>query len=100
MQRAGSYPNVWMKVSALMENSTVQPAPADIGFYTPLLDTLWDAFGEDRLVYGSNWPVCERAGTYTRAIQIAKAYWATKSEGAREMFFWKNSKDLYKWQER
>ena len=40
MQRAGAYPNVWMKVSALMENSTVQPAPADVDFYRPLLDTL------------------------------------------------------------
>lgn len=100
MQRAGSYPNVWMKVSALMENSTVQPAPADVRFYAPLLDTLWDAFGEDRLVYGSNWPVSERAGTYTRGIQLVKAYFAGKGAEAREKFFWKNSQELYQWQER
>ena len=100
MQRAGSYPNVWMKVSALMEHSTIQPAPANVDFYAPLLDTLWDAYGEDRLVYGSNWPVSERAGTYTRGIQIVKAYLAGKSEGAREKFFWRNSKDLYRWEER
>lgn len=100
MQRAASYPNVWMKVSALMENCAVQPAPAQIRYYAPLLDTLWDAFGEDRLVYGSNWPVCERAGTYTRCIQIAKAYFAGKGPEAREKFFWRNSQDLYRWQER
>ena len=100
MKRAGAYPNVWMKVSALMEHSTIQPAPADVDFYTPLLDTLWHAYGEDRLVYGSNWPVSERAGTYTRGIQIVKSYFAGKSEEAREKFFWKNSKDLYKWEER
>jgi predicted TIM-barrel fold metal-dependent hydrolase len=28
------------------------------------LDALWDAFGDDRVIYGSNWPVCERAGTF------------------------------------
>ena len=100
MKRAGAYPNVWMKVSALMEHSTIQPAPADVDFYRPLLNTLWDAFGEDRLVYGSNWPVSESAGTYTRGIQIVKSYFAGKSEEAREKFFWKNSKDLYKWEER
>ncbi len=100
MKRAASYPNVWMKVSALMENSTIRPAPADLEFYRPLINTLWDVFGEDRLVYGSNWPVCEGAGTYTRCIQIVKSYFNEKSEIAREKFFWKNSKDLYKWQQR
>lgn len=100
MQRAGACPNVWMKVSGMMESSTVQPAPADVDFYTPLVDTLCEAFGEDRVVYGSNWPVSECAGTYTRGIQIVKSYFAGKSEEAREKFFWKNSKDLYKWEER
>jgi len=100
MQRAGAYPNVWMKVSALMESSTVQPAPADVDFYRPLIDTLWDAFGEDRLVYGSNWPVSEVAGTYTRGIQLVKSYFAGKSKEAGEKFFRKNSKELYKWEER
>ena len=48
----------------------------------------------------SNWPVSERAGTYTRGIQIVKAYFAGKGEAAREKFFWRNSQELYKWQER
>ena len=100
MRRAGTYSNVWMKVSALMERSNIRPAPADVDFYTPLVDTLWNAYGEDRLVYGSNWPVSESAGTYTRGIQIVKSYFSRKSEEAREKFFWKNSKQLYKWEER
>ena len=86
--------------SKKMEHSTVQPAPAGVDFYTPLIDTLWDAYGEDRVVYGSNWPVSEGAGTYTRGIQIGKSYFAGKSAEAREKFFWKNSKDLCKWEER
>ena len=56
MQRAGQYPQIAMKVSALMENCVTRPAPAAGDYYTPTLDALWEAFGADRLFYGSNWP--------------------------------------------
>jgi L-fuconolactonase len=100
MHQAAAHLQVWMKVSALMENSTVQPASGDVAFYTPTLDALWDIFGEDRLVYGSNWPVCERAGTYAQCMDIVRTYFAGKSEDAREKFFWKNSQMVYRWVDR
>jgi L-fuconolactonase len=99
MLRAAAHPQVSMKVSALMENSTVQPAPADVAFYTPTLDVLWNAFGIDRLVYGSNWPVCERAGSYARCIDIVRTYFSDKGEAATEQYFWRNAKSIYRWQE-
>ena len=100
MRRAGDYPNVYMKVSALMENSTIQPAPRDVGFFAPTIDTLRSCFGDDRLVYGSNWPVCERAGTYARCIDIVRSYYADKDESVRKKFFGKNSQTLYRWKPR
>ena len=96
MHRAAAHPQVSMKVSALMENSRVQPAPPDVDFYVPALDVLWEAFGEDRLVYGSNWPVCERAGTYARCIDIVRTYFNGKGEASREKYFWRNAKKIYK----
>lgn len=89
--------NVFMKVSALMENSRQQPAPAEVDYYRPVLDALWSAFGADRLVYGSNWPVSERAGDYRRGIEIVKAYFSEKGDDARERFFWRNSQAAYRW---
>jgi len=100
MSRAASYPNVYLKVSALMENSTIQPAPADVAFYAPTIDTLRDCFGDDRLVYGSNWPVCERAGTYARCIEIVRSYYDDKDESIRNKFFAENSQALYRWNPR
>jgi L-fuconolactonase len=99
-QRLGAPPNVYMKVSALMEQSTVQPAPADVDFYRPTLDALWDAFGEDRLIYGSNWPVLERAGQYAPALNIVKTYFGEKGAEALAKYFGKNAKAAYKWVER
>ncbi len=100
MAQAATHPQVWLKVSALMENSTIQPAPADVAYYSPTLDALWDIFGEDHLAYGSNWPVCERAGTYARCMDIVRGYFSGKSEEAREKFFWKNSQLVYRWEKR
>ncbi|MBT5877276.1 MAG: amidohydrolase family protein [Candidatus Latescibacteria bacterium] len=97
MQRAAEYPNVYMKVSALMENSTIQPAPVDVDFYAPTIEALRSCFGDDRLVYGSNWPVCERAGTYARCMDIVRTYYENQSEEVRGKFFCGNSKDIYRW---
>ena len=98
-QHAADHPRVYMKVSALMEQSTVRPAPAEVDFYRPALDAMWDAFGEDRLIYGSNWPVSERTGDYAAGINIVKAYFADKGEAATEKYFWRNAKAAYGWGE-
>jgi hypothetical protein len=73
---ASSLPNVFCKVSALVEGvrGEVGKAPADPGYYLPILDTLWEAFGPDRLIYGSNWPVSDRGAPYATIIGIVKAY--------------------------
>jgi L-fuconolactonase len=97
-QRLAAQPNIYMKVSALMEQSVIQPAPADLAYYRPTLDVLWQAFGEDRLIYGSNWPVCERAGDfYAEGINIVKTYFQEKGDAAYQKYFWQNAHAVYKW---
>ncbi len=98
-QRLAAQPNLFMKVSALIEQSTIQPAPAAVDFYRPTLDVLWHAFGADRLIYGSNWPVCERSGDYAQTIAIVKAYFSEKGETAYAKYFWQNAQNVYKWRE-
>jgi len=99
-QSAAAHPNVFMKVSGLLENSTLQPAPEDVDVYRPLLDCLWDAFGSERLIFGSNWPVCEQAGSYAACVAIVRAYFGEKGEEASANYFWRNAKAVYKWIER
>jgi L-fuconolactonase len=98
--RLAAQPNVYMKVSAVMEQSTTQPAPPDLAHYVPMLDALWDAFGEERLIYGSNWPVLERAGDFASAFRIVKGYFEGKGSAAAEKYFWRNAKAAYKWLDR
>ena len=100
MRRVAEHVHTTMKVSALMENSVEQPAPVGAKYYRPALNAMWDIFGEDRLFYGSNWPVCERAGTYARCIRTVRAYFAEKGTEATENFFWRNSQAVYGWKVR
>ena len=95
-------PNVFMKVSALVEQIPGESgkAPTDTEYYKPVLDHLWNRFGEDRLIYGSNWPVSDRGAPYDVVFKIVRDYFMDKGSGAMEKYFWKNSLNAYRWLER
>ncbi|MFH1490342.1 MAG: amidohydrolase family protein [Pseudomonadota bacterium] len=101
-KKMAEYPEVYIKVSGLMERATTRPenerATELLSYYRPTLDSLWDIFGEDRLIYGSNWPVCMHAGdSISNGLRIVRPYFAENGEEAYTKFFWKNSKKVYKW---
>ncbi len=96
-----NHENVWVKVSGLVEQVRGEgPTPSDTEYYLPVLDHLWSCFGEDRLIYGSNWPVSDRAATYDVVFKIVQEYFGGKGEQAAEKYFWRNSLAAYRWIER
>jgi len=102
MEAAAKCPNVSCKVSALVEGAARNGAKAslDLNFYRPYLDVLWNAFGEDRLIYGSNWPVSDRAATYHDLQKLVYDYFSEKGDAALKKFCSLNAKNIYKWIER
>jgi L-fuconolactonase len=99
MQAAARHPNVYCKVSGLVEGSgrADGKAPSNVEFYRPVLDSIWQAFGPDRLVYGSNWPVSERFAPCAVVQQLVNDYFSSKGQAALEKVFRDNSRNLYKW---
>lgn len=97
MQAAAAHARVYCKVSALVESTgrTKGDAPTEADFYRPVLDALWDTFGEDRLIYGSNWPVSERAATYADLHTIASDYFLGKGRRPWEKFLRGNAVEAY-----
>lgn len=89
-------PQVYSKVSGVLRqvNGSV---PRNMAFYKHSLDDLWETFGPDRLVYGSNWPVSEHMAPYATVLKVVRDYFATKGPAASEKYFWKNSAAAYKW---
>ena len=100
---AAQHPNVFMKVSARAENAAhtmkLPKAPLDPAFYVPWLDAAWAAFGEKRLMYGSNWPVSDKASTYAEVLDIVKPYVARKGPEAERWFYAEASRAAYRWVE-
>ena len=105
MKALGAHKNVFCKVSALTEqtdqsNKQHGSGPRETAYYLPTLDHCWNSFGPSRLVYGSNWPVCEKGGSYADQFKIASEYFTAKGSKAAEKFFWKNSRQAYHWLQR
>lgn len=94
--------NVWMKVSALVEQVKGEEgaAPRDVGYYLPILDHLWECFGPDRLIYGSNWPVSDRGAPYDVVFKLVHDYFSSKGTEVAEKYFWRNSRAAYRWIDR
>ena len=96
MKAMKKYKNVYCKVSALYGRYSKQPASQDIKDYKVALDLAWEIFGEDRLVYSSDWPVTERTDDYTSVVKLTKAYFAPKGKRITKKVFYDNAKKFYR----
>jgi L-fuconolactonase len=92
----GGQPNVFCKVSALFGRFKEQPAPKELAPYSEVLDLAWECFGEDRLVYGSDWPVTRKTGDYASVLALTKSYFDAKGREASEKLFYKNAVKFYR----
>jgi L-fuconolactonase len=71
------FPNVYCKVSGLVTEADWQRWTPDQ--IRPCLEVAFDSFGPERLMVGSDWPVCLVAASYPTVLQLAKDYIAARS---------------------
>jgi len=72
LRRLAEFPNVFCKLSGLVtEAKWKQWQPGD---FEPYLDVVFEAFGPERLMIGSDWPVCTLAGDYAATMNLVKNY--------------------------
>jgi L-fuconolactonase len=72
IHRLAAFPNVFCKMSGLVTEADWQRWTADD--IAPYLDVAFDSFGPDRLMIGSDWPVCLVAASYAQATGLVKGY--------------------------
>lgn len=99
LHHLGKNPNVFVKLSEIPVR-VGQTVPKDPDFYRAKLDAIWDVFGEDHVLYGSDWPNSDHLATYAETWAIVRGYVAGKGTRACQKFFWKNSMSAYKWHAR
>lgn len=67
--------------------------------FTKYLDVVIEAFGTKRIMFGSDWPVCEVAATYNQVTCLMEDYFASFSADEQALFFGGNASAFYKLQE-
>ncbi|MEL6107936.1 MAG: amidohydrolase family protein [Planctomycetota bacterium] len=80
-----AFENVYCKLSSIVNFSDAkvftQEAPTDLSYYLPVLDPCFDAFGEDRVIFATNWGVCTHFGTVDDVVRMATEYFESKGAG-------------------
>lgn len=96
VERLAANRNVCCKISGLYQRSVPQPAPQALDHYKTVLNVLWKNFGKERLIYGSNWPVTKRTGSYASYLHLVDRFISAQGQAAREHYYWKNAAAAYR----
>jgi L-fuconolactonase len=94
IRKLAAFPNVFCKLSGLVTEADWQHwKPEDM---VPYLDVAFEAFGPQRLMIGSDWPVCTVAASYGRTMGLVKDYLGRLSTAAREAVLGENAQRFWR----
>jgi predicted TIM-barrel fold metal-dependent hydrolase len=90
-------PNFFVKLSQVRHkdaNLNTVTAPRE------RLDRLMAALGEDRVMFGGDWPNSVGTATIPEALALMRDYFAARPRIQAEKYFWRNSQHIYRWKKR
>jgi L-fuconolactonase len=86
-------PNISCKLSGMVtEADWADWAAKD---FTPYLQTVFDYFGVERVLFGSDWPVCLLAAEYKKVLQLVQDFTANLSKEEQTRIFGANACEIY-----
>jgi len=86
-------PNVFCKISGMVTEDDLEHwKPSN---FAPYLDVIFNTFGIDRVMYGSDWPVCLLAAGYTQQFSIIKDYISKFSKEEKAKILGNNAIHIY-----
>jgi predicted TIM-barrel fold metal-dependent hydrolase len=95
-------PNISVKLTEVYH-----PTPGDGGiivknyeFLRARLEYLFQAFGEDRVMFGTDYPNSYGVATVSEEVGLMQQFFSTKTRAQQEKYFWQNSSKIYKWVKR
>jgi L-fuconolactonase len=93
IQSLAAHPHVYCKVSGLVTEADWKHWRADD--FNPYLDVVFETFGTDRLIFGSDWPVCLLAANYRQVKAIIDDYTSRLPQAAKDKIFGLNAIRFY-----
>jgi predicted TIM-barrel fold metal-dependent hydrolase len=96
LRELGKRPNVAFKLSGVTK--TIDGAVvSDLNVLQGWLDEIWDIFGEDRIVFGTDFPHEDRTAPFLNVLSTSTSYVRMKLPAAQEKVLWRNSVRIYRW---
>jgi L-fuconolactonase len=93
LKAAARYPNIYCKLSGMVTEADWQRwKPADL---KPYVETALEAFGPERCMYGSDWPVCELAATYEQVYHSLVEIIGPVSDTEKSKIFGSTAENFY-----
>lgn len=87
------YKNVSCKISGLVTEADWKHWNKND--FTPYMDVVVNAFGTDRILFGSDWPVCLVAASYAEMLDIVKEYFSSFTKEEQQQIFGGNAINFY-----
>ena len=93
MAAMATFENVYCKISGMVTEADWSDwKPQD---FFPYLDELFESFGSNRLMYGSDWPVCLLASTYDQQLNIVEQYTSQLTNSEKLLVMGENARRFY-----
>jgi L-fuconolactonase len=103
IRKLAAHKNIYMKFSSFFDmfnpKSTEDEgwkSPDSLAAYKAHLDVVMDAFGPDRLIFGSNWPVVNLGGSFEKEIALAEEYLKPRGTAVRDKVMSGNAQKFYR----
>ncbi|MCY3831364.1 MAG: amidohydrolase family protein [Chloroflexi bacterium] len=93
IRQLAAFDNVWCKVSGMVTEAAWGAWTQDD--YKPYLDVVFDCFGVERLMFGSDWPVCTLSGSYSEVVGIVESFIAALSADEQAAIMGGNASEFY-----
>jgi predicted TIM-barrel fold metal-dependent hydrolase len=90
-------PAVYAKLSAVLRMQDNRKVSYELKDHKDRLDQLFETFGADRVMYGSDWPNSDPSAPYATGLAVVEEYFRAKGREAAEKYFWRNSVKAYRW---
>jgi L-fuconolactonase len=99
LRELGKRPQVYVKISEVLRRVEGKISQ-ELSFYSDRLDEIFGVFGEDRVIFGSDWPNSDQWLPFEVELRLVREYFHSKGRAVAEKYFWKNSVAAYKWVKR
>ncbi len=94
IQTIAQFENVYCKISGMVTEADYHHWKKSD--FIPYINSVVESFGTNRIMFGSDWPVCTVAATYQQVQNIVKTHFKSFTKNEQDLFFGENAVKFYK----